>query len=125
MSLEVNIPHVLAEMEKAFLCYEQAFVTNDITMLDTLFLNSPLTVRYGTGENLYGYAAIAAFRKQRDPKGLERELQHTVITTYGESFAVTSTEFTREGSEHIGRQSQTWVKIAAGWRIVTAHVSLL
>jgi hypothetical protein len=29
------------------------------------------------------------------------------------------------GSERTGRQSQTWVRTAEGWRVVAAHVSLL
>jgi hypothetical protein len=35
------------------------------------------------------------------------------------------TEFVREGSDKIGRQSQTWVRLPAGWRVVSAHVSLV
>ena len=51
--------------------------------------------------------------------------EHTTITTFGEDYAVCSTEFTREGSERIGRQQQTWVRFPCGWRIVAAHVSLM
>jgi hypothetical protein len=35
------------------------------------------------------------------------------------------TEFLREGGSKIGRQSQTWVRLPEGWRVVAAHVSLL
>ncbi len=35
------------------------------------------------------------------------------------------TEFRREGNERIGRQSQTWVRFAEGWRVAAAHVSLI
>ena len=48
-----------------------------------------------------------------------------MITTYGEDFAVCSTEFTRPGSERIGRQQQSWVKLDGRWRIVAAQVSLM
>ncbi|HIH7345157.1 TPA: AtzH-like domain-containing protein, partial [Klebsiella michiganensis] len=46
-------------------------------------------------------------------------------TTFGEDYAVCSTEFTRQGSERIGRQQQTWVRFPCGWRIVAAQVSLM
>jgi hypothetical protein len=57
--------------------------------------------------------------------GLARTLVHTVITTFGRDFATTSTEFQRRGSNAIGRQQQTWVRFAEGWRVVAAHVSVL
>ncbi|MBU0830197.1 MAG: oxalurate catabolism protein HpxZ, partial [Gammaproteobacteria bacterium] len=90
-----------------------------------LFWNSPHTLRYGATENLHGYDAIQAFRVGRPSAGLERELFHTVITTYGTDFATANTEFRRAGSERTGRQSQTWMRTPDGWRVVSAHVSLL
>src|SRR5690606_137579 len=103
--------------------YERALVDNDVAVLDELFCDSPLTVRLGATENLYGYAAIQAFRTGRSPKGLRRSLRHTVITTWGERFGHASTEFVRDGEPRIGRQTQTWVRNPEGWRIVAAHVS--
>jgi Protein of unknown function (DUF3225) len=50
---------------------------------------------------------------------------NTVITTYGTEFATANTEFQREGSAKSGRQSQTWMRTPEGWRVVSAHVSLL
>jgi len=72
---------------------------------------------------LLGYEAIAGFRAARSPLGLARELRNTRITTYGDDFAVANTEFLRNGGE--GRQSQTWVRMPKGWRVVAAHVSWL
>lgn len=120
----INLPQVVAEVEAAFAHYEMALVANDVATLDALFWNNALTLRYGTAENLYGHAAISAFRAARSPAGLARTLQHTLITTYGENFATTNTEFQR-GSLPPGRQSQTWVRLPEGWRIVAAHVSLM
>jgi len=34
-----------------------------------------------------------------------------------------TTLFGYPGGDVLGRQSQTWVRLAEGWRIVTAHVS--
>jgi hypothetical protein len=123
--MEVNLPKVLAEVSAAFDRYEQALIINDVTVLDELFWNSPHTLRYGAGENLYGYAEIAAFRAARPSAGLERTLLRKVITSYGESMACANVEFQRAGGNRIGRQSQTWVKMPEGWRVVAAHVSLI
>lgn len=123
--VEVNLPDVLAEMQAAFARYEDALVHNKVEVLDELFWASGLTVRYGVGENLYGIEAIRAFRNARPATGLARTLQNTVITTYGRDFATAMTEFRREGGTKVGRQSQTWVRFADGWRVVAAHVSLM
>ncbi len=120
----INLPEVVAEVTAAFERYEAALTHNDIAVLDELFWQSPHTLRYGASENLYGYEAIAAFRRARDPANLERRLRHTLITTYGQDFATANTEFQRQGAAS-GRQSQTWLRTPEGWRIVSAHVSWL
>jgi hypothetical protein len=108
-----------------FARYEHALVHNQVDVLDELFWPSEHTVRYGVAENLVGIAAIRAFRASRPSQGLARDLQRTVITTYGHDFATAMTEFRREGGNKRGRQSQTWVRLPAGWRVVAAHVSLI
>ncbi len=123
--MKINEPDVLAEVNAVFARYEDALVNNRVDVLDELFWNSPSTVRYGATENLVGYDAIAAFRAARPATGLARELVNTVITTYGRDTATAMTEFRRSGSARVGRQSQTWVRFADGWRVVAAHVSLL
>ena len=124
-SIPVNVPETLHEVAAAFSRYEDALVTNKVDVLDELFWTSGFTVRYGAGENLVGIEAIRAFRLSRRSAGLARTLANTVITTFGRDFATAMTEFRREGSERIGRQSQTWVRFAEGWRVVAAHVSLM
>jgi Protein of unknown function (DUF3225) len=125
MSPEINRPEVLAEMQAAFARYEDALVNNRVEVLDELFWPSHHTVRYGATENLVGIDAIRAFRAARSPAGLARRLRNTVITTYGRDFATAMTEFQRDGSSRIGRQGQTWVRFAEGWRVVAAHVSFI
>lgn len=125
MSEQINQPQVHAEVSAAFYRYEAALVSNDIAVLDALFWHDPRTVRLGAGENLYGKDEIRAFRAARPAAGLQRTLRNTLITTFGNDYAVCSTEFTREGSDRIGRQQQTWVRFADGWRIVAAQVSLM
>ncbi|CAI1807775.1 oxalurate catabolism protein HpxZ [Serratia proteamaculans] len=121
----IDRPAVLAEVNSAFYRYEQALIGNDIEVLDELFWHDGRTVRYGATENLYGIDQIRDFRQKRPSKGLDRLLENTVITTYGDDMAVASTEFRRPGSDRLGRQMQTWVKLPCGWRIVAAHVSLM
>jgi Protein of unknown function (DUF3225) len=124
--MEIDLPEVVAEVRAAFARYEQALVTNDVTVLDATFHEDARTIRYGTNEILYGFAEIAAFRAARSPVGLMRRLTKTVITTYGRDFAVASTLFRRETMPgKVGRQMQTWVRFPAGWQVVAAHVSVV
>jgi hypothetical protein len=123
--MQINHPPTLAEVTAAFARYEQALISNDVAVLDELFWNSPHTLRYGVGENLYGYDAIKDFRAARPAQGLKRALLRTVITTYGTDFATANIEFYREGSTKTGRQTQTWLRTSEGWRVVAAHISLL
>jgi Protein of unknown function (DUF3225) len=123
--IDINIPDVVAEVTEAFMRYEHALVANDVAALDGLFWTSPHTLRFGIGENLYGYDAIAAFRAGRPPIDLTRRLMNTVITTYGRDMATANTEFQRVGATRTGRQSHVWVRTDQGWRIAAAHVSLL
>ena len=124
--MDVDLPEVLAEVTEQFARYEKALVSNDVAVLDELFRNDARTLRYGIGENLYGYEAITAFRAARSPAGLMRETAQTVITSYGRNTAVASTLFYRDSAPgRVGRQMQTWVRFAEGWKIVAAHVSII
>ncbi|MGA2995531.1 oxalurate catabolism protein HpxZ [Bradyrhizobium sp.] len=124
--MQVDLPDVLAEVTAEFARYEQALVTNDVVVLDELFRDDPRTLRYGGGENLYGYQEIMAFRAARPSVGLMRRTDRTLITTYGRDMAVASTLFYRESSPgKVGRQMQTWVRFSEGWKIVAAHVSMI
>lgn len=124
--MEINIPAIKSEVEAVFQEYEAALVSNDVVTLDRLFLDAPTTIRYGGGENLYGYAEIAAFRSARPGGDLARRLERTVITTYGTDMATASTLFFRESSPgKVGRQMQTWIRTPDGWKVVAAHVSVI
>ena len=121
--MELNNPQVLAEVSAAFQRYQDAIIENDVAVLNELFWNDPLTIRYGIGENLYGHAAIAGYRSARNPANLVRVETVRVVTAYGNDYATTNIEFTRQGKT--GRQSQAWVRMPEGWRIVAAHVSYM
>jgi len=116
---------VLAEVQAAFDAYEAALMANDLDALDALFWADARTVRYGPGQNLYGIEEIRAFRTARVGGSPQRSLMRTVITTFGRDFATANTEFQRVGAERPARQSQTWARTDAGWRVVAAHISFL
>lgn len=124
-ALPINLPDVLAEVTAIFAQYEDALVNNKVDVLDHLFWNSPMTLRYGAGEVLYGFNEIAAFRAGRPAVNLERNVTRTVITTFGRDFATANIEFVRANVAGTGRQSQTWARLPEGWKIVAAHVSTM
>jgi hypothetical protein len=121
----INDPTTVAEVTERFEAYERALGANDLTTLDGFFWDSPLALRYGVGENLTGIDMIRAFRKGRVGGSPPRALHNTVITTWGRDFATTNTEFLRVSRNQTGRQTQVWVRMAEGWRIVAGHVSML
>lgn len=124
----VNDPEIIAELRALHLLYEDALVTNDIEVLTQMFWASPLAIRFGAGENLYGVDEIEAFRKGRPAVNLARRIVRLEIVTFGKDFGSVALEFERDapgGGVVRGRQSQVWVRFEAGWRIVSAHVSML
>jgi Protein of unknown function (DUF3225) len=124
--MQINLPNVKAEVQALFDQYEDALIHNKIDVLDNSFWNNPLVIRYGMNENLYGFDEIAAFRAARPSKGLLRSISKTVITTFGNDLATANTLFERDTVPgKLGRQSQTWIRTPEGWRIVSAHVSLI
>ncbi len=123
--MQINGPATLAEVQAMFDRYEDALVSNDLEELTALFWDDALTIRFGAAETLYGAGAIASFRAARPAGRRPRRILRTTITTYGADFATALTEFMLEGQSAIGLQSQSWVRMPKGWRVVAAHVSYL
>jgi hypothetical protein len=123
----INDPDTMAELHALYPRYEQALVTNDVETLMDMFWASPYVARFGPHESLYGISEIEAFRKARSPANLARTITRLEIVAFGKDFANITVAFEREitGQVTRGRQSQTWVRLPEGWRIVFAHVSLL
>jgi hypothetical protein len=122
---EVNRPDVVAEVRRAYLAYEDALVANRVEDLVEAFWDSPHTLRYGIDEIHHGHGAIAGFRRSQAVATPPRRLRNTVVTTFGDSVATVDTEFLPDGSDAVGRQSQTWLRTDDGWRVTSAHVSWL
>ena len=125
--MRINDPTILAERTRCHEVYERALIDNDAETLDALFWNSPYALRFGVMENLHGAEEIRAFRKERPKINLDREILRLDIVAFGETAGVVNLEFRRPmfGVERYGRQSQFWMRFDEGWRIVSAHVSLL
>lgn len=121
----VNDTSVIAELRELAERYETALMANDLPALDGMFWQSPHVVRIGIGENLYGIDSIAAFRATRPGGSPPRRVIRTTISSFGQDMGVINVEFQRIGAVANGRQSQSWVRFAEGWRIVAAHVSLM
>jgi hypothetical protein len=121
----VNDPAVLAEVTALVDAYETALMTNDVAALDGAFWNSPHAVRLGVAENLWSFDEIAAFRVGRAGGSPPRTRLRTEITTFGADFATANVLFQRDDTGRLGRQSQTWIRVEGGWKIASAHVSLM
>jgi Protein of unknown function (DUF3225) len=126
-NLQVNDAETVAELRELYPRYEQALVNNDVETLQSMFWASEYVIRFGPTESLYGISEIEAFRKGRSPAHLARTIKRLDIVAFGKDFASIALAFEREVDGRItrGRQSQTWVRLPEGWRIVFAHVSLL
>jgi hypothetical protein len=121
--VETDRPDVVAEVALAFAEYEKALVDGDVTRMTELFWDSESVVRFGIGDRQTGSAQLRAWRAAQPPLPAGRALHDTRITTFGADHAVVTTRFTYPGVPGEGRQSQTWARFPAGWRIVHAHVS--
>jgi ketosteroid isomerase-like protein len=120
-------PAVVEELTALHAAYERALMANDIPALSSFFWDSEWAVRFGATESLYGAAQIAAFRHARPTRDLARTITALQVVTFDGDTGITTLEFVREigGEPHVGRQTQIWRRFERGWKIVSAHVSLL
>ena len=125
--MKINSPEVVAELLALYPQYEAALMANDTGTLTKMFWASPHAMRFGITENLYGIDEIENFRKSRPPANLARTVRRLDLVTFGDDFGSVTLEFERvvNGRTISGRQSQVWVRFPEGWRIVSAHVSIL
>lgn len=122
---EINHPEVVAELTRLFDAYERALMANDRAALDDYFWDDARTTRYGIADRQWGSDALRAFRATVPAPGFTRRLEHRRLTTFGRDLAVAQVEFVRSDTPLRGFQSQTWVRLDGGWKIVAAHVSMI
>lgn len=124
----INDAKTVAELQEVYPLYERALVNNDVDTLTKMFWAAPQVMRFGVSENLYGIEELEAFRRDRSAVGLARVVKRLDIVAFGEDAGSITLEFERNGADGTiirGRQSQMWIRMPEGWRIVAAHVSLL
>jgi hypothetical protein len=125
--MTVNDAEVVAELRALYPRYEAALIANDVDTLMAMFWAGPEVMRFGVTENLYGPEELGAFRKGRPAANLARTVTRLDVVSFGRDFGSITLEFERVSAAGTvrGRQSQVWVRMPEGWRIISAHVSLL
>ena len=119
--MEIDRPDVIAEVTAAFEAYERALVADDVEGILSFFADR--AIRFGIADQQAGIEEQARWQRAQGGLPPGRRLKDTTICGYGTSTAIVTTLFGYPGSDVLGRQSQTWVRLPVGWRIVHAHVS--
>ncbi len=122
---QIDDAAVVAELTAVFHAYEQALMTNDLAALDAFFWDDARVTRYGIGDRQHGIAALRAYRAATPAPTFTRRLEQLRIHAFGPDLAVAQVEFVRSDTPLRGFQSQTWARLAGGWKIVAAHVSMI
>ncbi|MBI2732440.1 MAG: DUF3225 domain-containing protein, partial [Aquabacterium sp.] len=118
---QVNLPEVVQEVTRLFLDYESALMRNDADALNAYFWQHPAVTRYGINDRQLGHEALVAYRASVPAPDFTRTLHDVRITAFGPDMAVAMCEFKRSDTDLHGFQTQTWVRLPEGWRIVSAH----
>jgi Protein of unknown function (DUF3225) len=121
----INRADVIGEITRLFLDYESALMRNDAEALNKYFWNHGAVTRYGINDRQLGHSALVEYRKNVPAPDFKRTLHDVRITTFGPDVAVAMTEFKRTDTTLHGFQTQTWVRMPDGWKIVSAHVSMV
>lgn len=122
---QLNLPDVVAQVTRVFLDYESALMRNDVEALNAHFWQHDAVTRYGIADKQLGHGALVAYRAAVPAPTFTRALHEVRITAFGPDMAVAMCEFTRSDTPLRGFQTQTWVRMQAGWKIVSAHVSMI
>jgi ketosteroid isomerase-like protein len=115
----------VAEVLAAFDDYERALRANDVEALDAAFEDSTEVLRFGIADMQHGRAELEAWRATADPVSPHRRITGRWARALAPGVVAVDITFANGDQPLIGRQSQTWVRVAGGWRIVRAHVSVI
>lgn len=119
-----NAKAVESEIRGCFDRYEAALTGNDVAALTDFFWRDDRVARLSSEGSLYGFDAIASFRKGRAATDMARELLRVDVVALSPDLGVATAEYRRTGSGRRGLQSQVWMRTPDGWRIASAHVSI-
>lgn len=121
----IDLPAVRAEVTALFHAYESALMGNDVDALCSYFWDDARLTRYGIADRQLGMDEMRAFRATTPAPTFTRSLHNLRIHCFGSDMAVALVEFVRSDTQLRGFQSQSWVRMAEGWKIVSAHVSMI
>lgn len=122
---QIDDTAVVAELTAVFHDYERALMTNDLAALDAFFWDDERVTRYGIADRQHGIAELRAYRAATPAPGFTRRLEQLRVHAFGPDLAVAQVEFVRSDTPLRGFQTQTWARLAGGWKIVAAHVSMI
>jgi ketosteroid isomerase-like protein len=122
---EINHHDVVSDITRLFLDYESALMNNDVDALNQYFWQHDAVSRYGIGDKQLGHQALVDYRQTVPAPDFTRTLHDVRITAFGPDMAVAMCEFKRSDTPLHGFQTQTWVRMPQGWKIVSAHVSMV
>jgi len=122
---QIQRPEVVAELRTLFDQYEAALMANDVQALIKHFsMMKKMMGKMGDIQEMAGKLPDKDDLTVPAPN-FSRALHDVRITTFGADMAVAMCEFTRSDTPLRGFQTQTWVRLPTGWKIVSAHVSML
>lgn len=121
----IDLPEARAEVSALFHSYEAALMGNDVDALCNFFWDDARLTRYGIADRQLGIDEMRAFRAATPAPTFTRSLHNLRIHCFGSDMAVAQVEFVRSDTTLRGFQSQTWVRMLDGWKIVAAHVSMI
>ena len=125
LNKDVNRADVVAEVTRLFMDYEEALMRNDVQALNGYFWDDPMVTRYGINDRQQGHDELIAYRLSVEAPAFTRRVHDLRIMCFGTDTAVVMAEFSRSDTVLHGFQTQTWVRLPQGWRIVSAHVSMV
>ena len=126
-AMTIDDPETKAEVEAAFADLRARAGRQRRRGARPLLLPDEAAIRYRRGREPLWLSRRSgrSARRARRP-GSRANWRGPRIVAYGRDCAVAATLFRRESAPgKIGRQMQTWVRFAEGWRIVAAHVSVI
>jgi len=105
--------------------YEDALLRNDLDAMNEVFWHSDDVLRFGIAEMQSGFDEVVAWRVATQPVPATRTIVDRRVLEIAPGVVAVDLTFRNGEEPMIGRQSQTWVEHAEGWRIVRAHVSVI
>jgi ketosteroid isomerase-like protein len=118
----------LEQVRAAVAAYDAALRADDLDAVDSWFVVSEETSRFGVSGVDYGSSAIAAGRRDpasASPPPVDRVDGRHELRPLGDDVVVATLEHLRPGDPRRRRRTQVWWQVAPGqWRIAHAHLSV-